>query len=239
MDCLDSPILSVRFHEYEDVDVSDYHRLKCRPPKVGDKYIQGSFAETKLFKLMQKEVRITVVRANNVSLFEEEYHAGIKDGRYKAKLKEPLKRGDVLYVDALGDTVIQFKWKKDGSVRNIVYSYSFNQLRYKTKTYRASNNDNLKLIKLSTGMLDKKFGKYTFYYNVNVGAKKKSITIFPKKQSKKAKLQIKVGTKGKYKVLKSIKVKLKKGQSKKIYIRVSAQDGVCKRTYVVKVMRKS
>lgn len=96
-------------------------------------------------------------------------------------------------------------------------------------------NKNLKSLKASKGKFTKKFKATRTKYTLKLKKSQSKTKITAKKAQSVAKVQIKVG-KGKYKTKSSITVKLKKGKSKTVYIKVKAQNGKTK-TYKVVVKR--
>jgi hypothetical protein len=100
----------------------------------------------------------------------------------------------------------------------------------------ASTDNILKKLAKSTGSISPKFKGSRTSYKLTIAKGKNSVRITPTKNHSKAKLQMKtVG--GKYKSLKSVTVKLNKGKSKTVTIRVTSESGAIK-TYKVKVIRK-
>jgi hypothetical protein len=95
----------------------------------------------------------------------------------------------------------------------------------------------LKSLKKSTGKLMPAFKNTKTSYTLIIAKTKASVKITPKATSTKSKIAIKNG--GKYKNVKSTTVKFnRKGQTKTISIRVTAEDKVTVRTYKIRVSRE-
>jgi hypothetical protein len=100
----------------------------------------------------------------------------------------------------------------------------------------ASTDNKLKKLVKSTGTISPKFKASRTSYKLTIAKGKNSVRITPTKNHSKAKLQIKTAG-GKYKSVKSVTVKLNRGKSKTVKIRVTSESGAIK-TYKVKVIRK-
>jgi hypothetical protein len=164
------------------------------------------------------------------------YLTSVLKGKWSVKLNDKIKSGTRLYVRVRPlNYVVEFK-KKD----NESFSYYWWSAIWKetAKVVRASENANLKSLRLSTGKLSLKFKKNRTWYRAKIASGKNSVMIKAKEASSYAKLQMKIGTKGKYKVVDNIRVKLRKGQSRNVFIRVTAQDGKTRKIYVINVTRK-
>jgi hypothetical protein len=98
-----------------------------------------------------------------------------------------------------------------------------------------STDTTLKKLTVSAGTLSPKFKASVTSYKLKLAAKKGTVKITPVQNHSKAKVQIKIGS-AKYKTVKSATVKLTKGKSKTVTIKVTAQNGAVK-TYQVKVTR--
>ncbi len=96
-------------------------------------------------------------------------------------------------------------------------------------------NNKLKSLKASKGKFTKKFKATRTKYTLKLKKSQSKTKIYAKKAQSTAKTYIKIG-KGKYKSRSSITVKLNKGKSKTVYIKVKAQNGKT-RTYKVIVKR--
>jgi hypothetical protein len=100
---------------------------------------------------------------------------------------------------------------------------------------RASADNKLKKITLNAGKLSPKFKAAKESYQLKLSAKKASVKIKPVKSDAKAKLQIRTGN-GSYKTAAGVTVKLKKGGSRTVAIKVIAESGAAK-VYRIKVTR--
>jgi hypothetical protein len=98
-----------------------------------------------------------------------------------------------------------------------------------------SADNKLKKITLSAGKLSPKFKAATESYKLKLSAKRASVKIKPVKSDAKAKLQIKAGD-GRYKTATGVTVKLMKGRSRTVAIKVIAESGAAK-VYRIKVTR--
>lgn len=108
----------------------------------------------------------------------------------------------------------------------------------KVAEYRTVSTDaTLKLLKPSAGKLSPKFSKAETKYSVTLKAKTKKATIKAASSVGGSEVQMRVGS-GKWRTAKSATVSLKRGASRKVYVKVTATDRETVKKYTVKVSRK-
>jgi alpha-tubulin suppressor-like RCC1 family protein len=124
--------------------------------------------------------------------------------------------------------------RRNGNGKNTI-NYSFTGITFKESKLYVPDEMKLKSIKLSTGKLSPKFKKDKLSYSAKIAAKKTKVKVTPVKLESGATIQIKSGSK--FRTAKSITVKLAKGKSKTIQIKVLGKNG-WERTYKLKISRK-
>jgi uncharacterized repeat protein (TIGR02543 family) len=103
---------------------------------------------------------------------------------------------------------------------------------------KPSNDATLKSLKFSRGKLSPKFKFTKRSYTLKLKKSQSSVRVRAAKHSSKATIRVKIGS-GKYKLVKSVNqvVKIGKGKSKTLYIKVTAEDGKTVKTYKIKIKR--
>jgi uncharacterized repeat protein (TIGR02543 family) len=103
---------------------------------------------------------------------------------------------------------------------------------------KLSKDAALKTLKISKGKLSPKFKRTKNSYTLKLKKSQSSVRVRATKNAPKATIRVKVGS-GKYKTVKSVNqiIKVGKGKSKTLYLKVTAEDGKTVKTYKIKIKR--
>ncbi|MDR1790139.1 MAG: cadherin-like beta sandwich domain-containing protein [Propionibacteriaceae bacterium] len=115
-----------------------------------------------------------------------------------------------------------------------VKAVNFAKLTFKSNALFNPPEGKLKSLKVSTGKLSPKFSASKYSYKLKIPAKKASVKLTFAKNDTKAKVAASTG--GAYKNVKSLTVKLAKGKTKTVKLRVTGSGGYVN-TYTIKITR--
>jgi hypothetical protein len=214
-------------------------QVKLSAPKIGAKSLTGTVELEKGIRYHEfVKVQIHSLSKNDKQSLYDSYTATVTaQGKWSLKLKRPIRKKTTIVVS--GDSSDYWaELQREKTQGYVVYSTGNPIWETIVRQVSPDTNAFLKSIKLSSGKFSLRFRKNRTWYRARISSSKKAVTIRPNKQSVMAKVQIKVGEKGIYRTYNSIKVKLRRGQSRNVFIRVTAQDGKHRKVYVVNVTRR-
>jgi len=217
---------------YDDFDL---YTVQIKEAKQGHKRICGTITlyenEEKLFS---PRVKIRVVEPGGKT---QTYDVATKRGKWAVRLTKKLGKCSSITVKAYAKNRVFFFWQTINTGMVSVEEEKPPPWQSASIIVDPSTNADLKSIKLSSGKLSLPFGKNRTWYRVQISGNRNSATITARKASAVSKMQMRAGLKGSYKQVDSVKINLRKGQSRNVFIRVTSQSGKQK-TYVVNVTRK-